>query len=136
MVISGLSSLCHDQDSGYDGYCPDKSLTSIGSFNVENLSSSAEESQYGNAAQVRTPNSEFLTFTFFHYLFYYSVSCKFITFRTGKPENCPTSECLRKGFLWKQLSCGVPFRHHTPQSTGIAYHHSKSNPEPHQISQN
>ena len=54
----------HDQDSGYDGYCPDKSITSLGSsFNTcssENASlmssassnashSSNEESHYGNS---------------------------------------------------------------------------------------
>lgn len=52
---SALSSLCHDQDSGYDGYCPDKSLTSLGSSsNAENLSASSsttEESHYGNSLQ-------------------------------------------------------------------------------------
>ena len=52
---SALSSLCHDQDSGYDGYCPDKSITSLGSSsNTENLSASSsttEESHYGNSLQ-------------------------------------------------------------------------------------
>lgn len=55
------SSFCHDQDSGYDGYCPaDKSITSIGSSSTasstEDASTSAHsldaapESHYGNAA--------------------------------------------------------------------------------------
>ena len=54
----------HDQDSGYDGYCPEKSITSLGSSlnacSSENASlmssassnashSSNEESQYGNS---------------------------------------------------------------------------------------
>ena len=43
-----------DQDSGYDGYCPDKSITSLGSSENASLMSSAssnasnEESHYGN----------------------------------------------------------------------------------------
>ena len=55
----------HDQDSGYDGYCPDKSITSLGSSlntcSSENASlmssassnashSSNEESHYGNSS--------------------------------------------------------------------------------------
>ena len=41
------------QDSGYDGYCPDKSITSIGS--ASETSSSTEESHYGNTL-TSTPN--------------------------------------------------------------------------------
>ena len=45
-----------DQDSGYDGYCPDKSITSLGSSENASLMSSASssasnegnESHYGN----------------------------------------------------------------------------------------
>jgi len=62
--ILGLNSLCHDQDSGYDGYCPDKSITSIGSSNVENLSTN-EESHCGNSIQV---------FVFLKFYPWYSVS--------------------------------------------------------------
>ena len=46
----------HDQDSGYDGYCPgDKSLTSIGSSSENNsvTSSNYEESLYGNVARTK-----------------------------------------------------------------------------------
>jgi hypothetical protein len=53
-------SFCHDQDSGYDGYCPaDKSITSIGgssssaSSSEETNASSLEESHYGNASYTR-----------------------------------------------------------------------------------
>jgi len=51
---ASASILSHDQDSGYDGYCPDKSITSIGSSSE--TSSSTEESHYGNTL-TSTPNS-------------------------------------------------------------------------------
>ncbi len=45
------SLLCHDQDSGYDGYCPgDKSITSIAS------SSSSEDPSAANAAAATEPH--------------------------------------------------------------------------------
>jgi len=53
---ASASILSHDQDSGYDGYCPDKSITSIGSSSE--TSSSTEESHYGNTL-TSTPNHQF-----------------------------------------------------------------------------
>lgn len=52
-INTSASILSHDQDSGYDGYCPDKSITSIGS--ASETSSSTEESHYGNTL-TSTPN--------------------------------------------------------------------------------
>lgn len=48
--ISTVSSLSHDQDSGYDGYCPtvDKSMHSMSSSENTSVTSSLEESHYGN----------------------------------------------------------------------------------------
>lgn len=50
--ISTTSSLCHDQDSGYDGYCPDKSITSISSSENTSVASN-EESHYGNTSHFK-----------------------------------------------------------------------------------
>jgi len=53
---ASASILSHDQDSGYDGYCPDKSITSIGSSS-ETSSSTEGESHYGNTLTTSTPNN-------------------------------------------------------------------------------
>ncbi|XP_059081642.1 uncharacterized protein LOC131879359 [Tigriopus californicus] len=55
--ISTVSSLSHDQDSGYDGYCPtvDKSMHSISSSENTSVTSSLEESHYGNTTVGLSP---------------------------------------------------------------------------------
>ena len=58
-ITTSASVLSHDQDSGYDGYCPDKSITSIGS--ASETSSSTEESHYGNGL-TSTPNAGYVQF--------------------------------------------------------------------------
>ena len=58
-ATTSASVLSHDQDSGYDGYCPDKSITSIGS--ASETSSATEEGHYGNNL-TSTPNAGYVQF--------------------------------------------------------------------------
>ena len=57
---TSASVLSHDQDSGYDGYCPDKSITSIGSAS-ETSSATEDSSHYGNNL-TSTPNAGYVQF--------------------------------------------------------------------------